>query len=212
MADVEQLLELEPCTPEPPPSPEPMVRQAAPSPASRQRQKSDDAGIASMVFASTHLDPMDTPGCYTVFGGPHIDSKDALAHLAALHSAKKSSEPEGTPLAKDALTLFVAPVASAKPKDEMDAHIRSRQQILKIAAEMSMAAYEEAPKETRERLQERASLVNAPSLGCDGNRAYGAYQLNLATAQSDHDNVNMQKDLGFFGGAHSDLNDTLGAY
>ncbi|KAJ7444113.1 hypothetical protein B0H11DRAFT_2250265 [Mycena galericulata] len=95
MADVEQLPELEPCTPPPSPSPEPMVRRA-PSAAPRQQQKSN-ARIASMVFASTHLDPTDTPGCYTVFGGPHIDSSDSPARFAALHSAKKISG--ATPLA-----------------------------------------------------------------------------------------------------------------
>ncbi|KAJ7053680.1 hypothetical protein C8F01DRAFT_1260311 [Mycena amicta] len=108
-------------------------------------------------------------------------------------------------------TKMVAPVASFKVGDpDAEAAANVKQEFVSITTEIGIKAIEKGPPTFVHRLKDAGSLHNVPSYGVDGNYAFGTSQVNVAAAQNAANTNSLAADLGFFGSAHEDKNDSAG--
>ncbi|KAF6740961.1 hypothetical protein DFP72DRAFT_1085521 [Ephemerocybe angulata] len=79
----------------------------------------------------------------------------------------------------------------------------------RAGATAAMAGLEAGSEELKALLDDRASYLNVPRVGIDGNTC-PTFQLNIAAAAEANAEVHLTESLGTYGGAHPDCGDSAG--
>nr|GAT47143.1 predicted protein [Mycena chlorophos] len=111
-------------------------------------------------------------------------------------------------------TRMVAPAAAFKTATESgEKAARGKHEFVEAATDIAMTCMNMGPSSVRGYLVRAASLRNVPQYGVAGNYAFGTTQINVAAAQKPNAGKNsLGGDLGFFGNAHIDGQDSEGHF
>ncbi|KAF8953459.1 hypothetical protein BDZ97DRAFT_1767424 [Flammula alnicola] len=105
-----------------------------------------------------------------------------------------------------------SPCADGKVKDNDEATLKMRAELVRVTTAMAMRAIRTGPEEIMEHLDINAELLNIPSVGVNGNSAFAAAQLNLAPTRPSTSVETLQDSMGSAGEEHIDSDDSPGHY
>ncbi|KAF8960611.1 hypothetical protein BDZ97DRAFT_1921995 [Flammula alnicola] len=105
-----------------------------------------------------------------------------------------------------------SPCADGKVKDNDEATLKMRAELVRVTTAMAMRAIRTGPEEIMEHLDINAELLNIPSVSVNGNSAFAAAQLNLAPTRPSTSVETLQDSMGSAGEEHIDSDDSPGHY
>ncbi|KAF8188859.1 hypothetical protein K438DRAFT_2145867 [Mycena galopus ATCC 62051] len=104
------------------------------------------------------------------------------------------------------------PAQGSKVNGAFDDNNLLRRNLNIAVAPFAMTAMQQMPPETRQVIEDHASMLNIPPLGIPGNIAHNTLQLNVAPAVAHDSEDTLEGALGFYGGNHLDKFDSPGRF